>query len=157
MTEHLVEQIVKRNETRAVKVKKAILIVLTVLSVPFFFPAITIIMLLVDVFLFGRMSVEYEYTFFEGDFAIDRVTNKATRRRMFAVKLKDVDVIAQANAPELRGYQHIKALNFSTKIKGNQTYELVAKQGSEKVRVIFEPNEKLLEEMRRIEPRKVFL
>ena len=81
MTENLIEQLVTKYETKGTKFKKLLLLVLTVLSVPIFFPVLTIIFLIVDVFILGRMKVEYEYTFFMGDFDVAKVTNKSTRKR----------------------------------------------------------------------------
>lgn len=155
MTENLIEQLVAKHETKGTKMKKIALIVLTVLSVPIFFPVFTIIFLLLDVFFFGRMNVEYEYTFFMGDLDVAKVTNKSTRKKLFAINLKDVDVIAPTGAPELLGYQRLKKLDCTTSTPGNKTYELVGKKGEDKVRLLFEPSEDLLQAMHRMEPRKV--
>ena len=110
-----------------------------------------------DVFLFGRMNVEYEYVYYEGDLDIDRITNKSSRKKMFTASVKDMDVIAPTNSQELLGYQHLKVIDYSTGEAGNKTYELVTKKGSEKVRVRFEPKEEMLEAMKSIAPRKVIL
>ena len=155
MTENLIEQLVTKYETKGTKFKKLLLLVLTVLSVPIFFPVLTIIFLIVDVFILGRMKVEYEYTFFMGDFDVAKVTNKSTRKKMLATNMKDVDLVAPTEAPELLGYRRLKAIDCSTSTPGARTYELVTKKGEDKVRLIFEPSQELLREMQRSEPRKV--
>ena len=155
MTENVIEQLVEKNETKGTKFTKVILIALTVLSVLIVFPMLTIIFVFIDMFVFGRMKVEYEYTYFMGDLDIDRVTNKSTRKKVFSTNFKDVDLIAPTGAPELLGYQRLKVINCSTMTPGNQTYEMIAKKGEDKVRVVFEPNNDMLEAMHRLEPRKV--
>ncbi len=163
MAEQYIEQLVKRSVTMGTKIKKVGLITFTVLCVGsiLIYPPVgfflTIVAVLLDMFLFKRMDIEYEYIFISGDLYIDRIAGKSTRKRFFSVDVKDMVVLAPSKAPELAGYQHLKALNYSTCTEGNKTYEMVAPKGSEKVRIIFEPNEELLRAMRDIAPRKVVL
>lgn len=154
MTENLIEQLVTKYETKGTKIKKVVLLVLTGLSL-IISPLLTIIFVIIDIFIFGRMKVEYEYTYFMGDLDIDKVTNKSTRKKMFSTNLKDVDLIAPTGAPELLGYQRLKAINCTTLTPGNKTYEMIAQKGEDKVRVMFEPSNDMLAEMQRMEPRKV--
>jgi len=165
MTEQYIEQLVKRSVTFGTKVKKAGLIALTAISVGLIliYPPVgfflTIVFAILDMFLFKRLDVEYEYVYISGDLHIDRIAGKSTRRRFFSVDVKDVDVIAPTGSPELMGYQHLKAVNYSSWTPGNRTYEMVAPapKGSGKIRVIFEPSEELLRAMRDMAPRKVIL
>lgn len=164
MTDNFIELLVKRRATLGTKMKKAALIVLTLVLIVVtlrFFPSalllVAALMIGLDVFLFGRMNIEYEYVFYEGELQIDRIVNKASRKKIMAVDVKEVDVIAPTNAQELLGYQHLKMKDYSTCQPENKTYEFVIKEGSDKVRVRFEPNEKMLNAMKNIAPRKVIL
>ena len=164
MIDDFIEQLVKRQATPVTYAKKAGLIILTLLVIVVtikFLPSAVIIaaglMVWLDVFLFGRMNIEYEYVYFEGELDIDRIANQATRKRLFTINVKDMDVIAPTNAQEMLGYQHLKLIDYSTRTPGNKTYEMVVKQGAEKVRVRFEPNENILNAMKNIAPRKVVL
>lgn len=163
MTEYFIEQLVKRSVTIGTTVKKVGLIALTIIAflisplLSAFGPLVIVALIMLDIFLFKRMDIEYEYAFFNGDFDIDKVMGKESRKRLFSVNLKDVDVIAPSGSQEVLGYERLKAINYSTCTPGNKTYELVTLQGSEKVRVIFEPNEKMLNAMKDLAPRKVFL
>ena len=164
MTDNFIEQLVKRRATLGTKIKKAGLVFLTlfiIIVVLRFIPTALFLAVAItvglDVFLFGRMNVEYEYVYYEGDLDIDRITNKSSRKKMFTASVKDMDVIAPTNSQELLGYQHLKVIDYSTGEAGNKTYELVTKKGSEKVRVRFEPKEEMLEAMKSIAPRKVIL
>lgn len=162
--DNLIEQLVKRKNTFDVLLKKVGLILATIVvsiaSLMFLSSfAILIIagVIALDVFLFNRMNIEYEYVFFNGSLDIDRIANKASRKRLFSTDLKEAVVVAPTGAQEVLGYQHVKAKDFSTRTPENKTYEMVVPQGSEKIRIIFEPNEEMLQAMKDIAPRKVFL
>lgn len=165
MAEQYIEQLVKRSVTTGTKLKKGGLIAFTalcVVSILFYQPVgffMTIVAVAIDMFLFKRLDIEYEYVFISGDLHIDRIAGKSTRRRFFSVDIKDIVVVAPSNAPELMGYQHLKVINYSSCTPGNKTYEMVAPapKGSEKICIIFEPNEDLLKAMRDMAPRKVVL
>ncbi len=162
MGDYFIEQLVKRNATVGTILAKAALILVTVLSlfVMLLFPLgiwLTIILVVVDVFLFKRMDVEYEYSFYNGELDIDKVMAKESRKRQFSTTIKDMDLLAPTGAQELLGYQRLKAVDYSTRTAGSQTYEMVTFKGGEKVRMIFEPNEEMLNAMRDLAPRKVVL
>ena len=162
--DNLIEQLVERRNTLGTTLKKVGLVLATIVAVlasflflkTFAVFAIAAI-IIADVFLFNRMNIEYEYVFFNGSLDIDRIANKSSRKRQYSVDLKDVVVVAPTGAQELLGYQHVKSKDFSTRTSGNKTYEMVVPNGSEKMRVIFEPNEQMLQAMKDLAPRKVIL
>ena len=162
--DNLIEQLVKKSNTLEATLKKVGLVVATVvvavasfLYIPSFSLLLTAGMIALDVFLFNRMNIEYEYVFFNGALDIDRIANKASRKRLYSTDLKEAIIVAPTGAQELLGYQHVKEKDFSTCTPGNRTYEMVVPQGSEKIRIVFEPNEQMLQAMRDIAPRKVIL
>jgi len=67
-----------------------------------------------------------------------------------------MEVLAPTGSPELRPYQELKVYDCSSKTE-NKTYEIVAKLKEQNVRIIFEPNDTILQGMRFYAPRKVFL
>lgn len=161
MNEFLTEQLVKRNKTTATTMKKAGLIAATVLSVllGFVHPMlvwVTTILIVVDIFLFKRMNVEFEYVYFNGDLDIDRILDMQSRKRVFSTNIKEMEVIAPTGSVELHPYQRTKVLDFSTHNPEDKTYEMVTLFKGETVKVIFNPNEKILNGMKNMAPRKVF-
>lgn len=161
MNEFLIEQLVKRNQTIATTLKKAGLIAVTVLSafltlaIPIL-TVVTVILIFVDSFLFKRMNVEYEYVYFNGDLDIDKIMNMQSRKKQFSTNIKEMEVIAPSGSPELHSYQRLKTLDFSTLNPEDKVYEMVTSFKGETVRVLFNPNEKILNEMKNMAPRKVF-
>ena len=161
MTEYLIEHLVKRNPTMGTYLKKAALISLPVLGLllmpllGMFGPLVVVILIMVDMFFFKRLDLEYEYVFYNGDLEIDKVMGREARKHLLSVNIKEIDVLAPTGAQEVLGYQHLKAIDYSTCTQGNQTYEMVIPKGAEKVRIIFEPNEAMLKAMKDLAPRKV--
>ena len=162
MNEFLTEQLVKRSNTVATTLKKVGLTMATVVSVllGFIHPMlvwVTVIMVVADIILFRRMNVEFEYVFFNGDLDIDKIMNMQSRKRVFSSNIKDMEVIAPTGSVELYPYQRKKMLDFSTQNPEDKTYEMVTLFKGETVRVVFNPNEKILNGMKNMAPRKVFI
>ena len=161
MNEFLTEQLVKRKQTFATTLKKAGLIAATVISAFLIlifpiFTLITVILIFVDNFLFKRMNVEYEYVYFNGDLDIDKIMNMQSRKKLFSTNIKEMEVLAPFGSAELHPYQRLKVLDFSTLNPEDKVYEMVTSFKGETVRVLFNPNEKILNEMKNMAPRKVF-
>jgi len=162
MGEFYTEQLVKQRPTGATTIKKAGLVAAIVVSVfimllnpvLIFIPAIVIWLAM---FLFKRMDLEFEYLYFNGDLDIDKIMGMQARKRVFSTNIKEVDVVAPTGSVELQQYRNLKAMDFSSKEEHAKTYELVTTYKGQKVRVIFEPKEKIVREMQLMAPRKVFL
>lgn len=162
MNEYLIEQLVKRRETSATTVKKAGMLAVTVLSASLilFHPMliwVTVILGVVDSFLFKRLNLEFEYIYFNGDIDIDKIMSMQSRKRVFSSNITEMEVIAWSGSVELQQYQRYKVLDFSTQNPDDKLYEMVIKFKGEPVRVLFNPNEKILDEMKNMAPRKVFI
>lgn len=161
MREFMTEQLVKKKTTATDVLIKAGLILLTAASLLFFHlhtivSIIFIVLVFLDIYMFRRLDVEYEYVYFDGDVDIAKIMNKQSRKDLFSCNIKeDMDIIAPTESPELQRYQDLKTLDYSTKNPGNKTYTMVTLYKGQKVKVIFEPNEKMLNGMRDTAPRKV--
>ena len=89
MNDYYTEQMVKKQTDMKDMLIKAVLIAATLVSflAILMFPGILIlpvIMIALDVFIFGRLKVEYEYLFVNGDLDIDKIMNKAKRKKVFS-------------------------------------------------------------------------
>ena len=161
MTDAFIEQLIEQGETKEAKTKKTVLLVatglfafLTIVIHPIFLLAL-IVMVIVDSIIFKRMNLEFEYSYFNGDLDVDKIMNREARKRLFSAKVKEMDIIAPTDSDALRGYQHLKVLDYSSQKPDRSTYEMVATYRGEKVRMRFEPNNEMLNAMRDIAPRKV--
>ena len=162
MSDSYTEQLVKQNASSTMMFKKIGLIIaiiicaLIAIVVPVLviIPALGIVGL---IYLWRRWSsVEYEYLYFNGELDIDRIMGREARKRLISISAKDMEVLAPTGSAQLQPYQSLKVYDCSSKTD-NKTYEIVAKLKDQNVRVIFEPNDTILQGMRLYAPRKVFL
>ena len=59
-------------------------------------------MIVIDVLMFRNLNVEYEYVFVNGDLDIDKIMNKARRKkRMSSVDADQMELLAPVGAVEL--------------------------------------------------------
>ena len=140
---------------------KILLILLTVVSVLiiFIFPfgiILPVALIALDVFMFQRMDVEYEYLFVNGSLDIDKIMAKSRRKNMFSMEMTDLEMMAPSGSPELRPYQGLKGTDYSSGMPGADTYELIVVNNGEKKKIIFEPNKAVCEGLKMLAPRKVF-
>lgn len=162
MGDSYTEQLVRQKASKEILMRKVLLIVGVV--VLFFIsmiiqfltilPALGIVAL---IYLWGRWKcVEYEYIYFNGELDVDRILGMEARKRVISVSAKEMAILAPTGAPELRQYQQLKVYDCSSKTE-NKTYEIVASLKGQNVRIIFEPNDTILEGMKFYAPHKVFL
>ena len=161
MGDFYTEQLVKRQKASSTTLIKAILIILTVLSVVLIFMIPfgiigPVIMIALDVFLFRSMDVEYEYLFVNGSLDIDKIMAKSRRKNMFSMEMTDLEMMAPSGSPELRPYQGLKGTDYSSGMPGADTYELIVVNNGEKKKIIFEPNKAVCEGLKMLAQRKVF-
>ena len=97
-------------------------------------------------FLMSFLNVEYEYVFTNGELDIDAIYNRSRRKRMMSVKVKDFEIMAHIDdknhAGEFNGAQEVR--DYSSGVPGPDTYAFLAIHNSKKIKVIIEPNEKML-------------
>lgn len=160
MSEYMTEQLIKRKTTVKDTVIKFGLIALTALSLllsgNIIFMILFVVLLIVDYYVLRRMDVEYEYTYFSGELDIAKVMNKQFRKEVFTTNVKEeMELIAPSDHADLKYHQVEKTLDFSSKFPEHKTYTMVTLYKGQKVKVIIEPNEKLLNNLRDTAPRKV--
>ena len=107
------------------------------------------------VYFVSQCNYEYEYLYFQGSLDIDRIRAKSSRKRIITVDVKEMEVMAPSNSATLQQYNNLKRIDCSSNT-GAKTYELVAKRKGQLVRIIFEPSQKLVDNIRVYAPRKVF-
>ena len=121
MSDFYTEQLIKKQTTGKDRMIKILLILLTVVSVLiiFIFPfgiILPVALIALDVFMFQRMDVEYEYLFVNGDLDIDKIMHKARRKRVCSVNINDVEMfrkkslyVTRENAVKLKKNEYFIA------------------------------------------------
>ena len=162
MADFITEQLVEKRPSSMDFLKKAALIAITAvigffsLMIPFGI-IVLIIAIAVDTFLFKRLNVEFEYSYFSGDFTIDKIFSKQSRKRVLSVALKEIDIVAPSDSEELRRFGQLKTLDCSSGEQGRKTYVMVTQYKNDKVKVVIEPKEEIVKNMKTLAPRKVFI
>ncbi len=109
------------------------------------------------VFLVRRYNIEYEYVFTNGELDIDRITNKSRRKRIVSVDVRSFETMVpvKGNAYEGEVSNFTKLHDFSSGVVNDETYAVIFEQGSERIKMIVEPNEQMFKAIRNFIPRKV--
>lgn len=160
MNDFYSEHLVKKKREGKETVLKVLMIVLTVICFLFnlFIPfgiVLVCILIVVDVVLFRRMDIEYEYMYLNGELDIDMVIHKERRKKLCTVQMEDVVIAAPSGSEELAGYQRIAVTDYSSRSADAQTFEIVCNISGEKRRIRLEPKEEMIEDMWMRAPRKV--
>ncbi len=163
MNEKLV--IVPRNKSG---LRKAVTMLLFVMAcaclslASFFSPALFFVPALIFTFLWiwqkFYTNIEYEYTYYDGELRLAKITNKAKRKNLMAVSLEDVLAIAPKGDRSVYKYENDNALkykDFTSGTKNGKVYELIFKGEKDMCRYEFEPDEEMLDAIRVKYPRTV--
>ena len=148
------EQIVKRQQTaKDFAIKACLWILFAILGFGLLIvipPQFALLLILALGFganyLMGFLNVEYEYVFTNGELDIDVIYNRARRKRVFTASVKSFEIMAHvedlSRAGSFDGAQEVK--DFSSGVVGENTYAFMTNYNSKRLKVIIEPNEKML-------------
>lgn len=104
------------------------------------------------------INLEFEYIFVNGELDIDKIMNQARRKRALTFDMNHLEIIAPEGSHYLDGYagKTCKTYDFSSGEKDNgKRYVMYGTEKNEMIRVILEPNDRILNDMRMNSPRKV--
>lgn len=109
-------------------------------------------------YLITSQNVEYEYIVTNGELDVDRIVHRRNRKRLFTVHSRTFDIVAPVGSPEHRGEENAaftRVIDASSGCGDNAYYAVFSKDG-QKIKLIFEPTEKMLEAFKTFVPRNVF-
>ena len=84
---------------------------------------------------------------------------KSRRKRCIVVDLENTEIVAPFQSHALDSYKNnkCKEYDFSSHMPEAKIYVIYATVKNEMARILFEPNERMLNDMRNTAPRKVVL
>lgn len=147
------ESSVKQKTTAKVTVLKTVLIlgIIFLLGIGFLSGKTLLAMLSIAavialVWYWPRFKIEWEYVFCDGQLDFDQILGGQKRKTILRVELDDADVIAPMGSHRMDGYRHLPVRDFSSLSPETDKYGIAIRlQGKEeKVVLVFEPNEKML-------------
>jgi len=147
------EQIVKRQPTMQDNLKRIGLIIAVVMVMFIsaslatqFAPIITIVAAFGAWWLMSYLKVEYEYTFTSGELDIDAIYNRSRRKRVFTIRVSDIEIMAHVDdkmhSGAFQGAQLIR--DFSSGVTSDDTYAFMINHQNKRTKVIIEPNDVML-------------
>ncbi|MDD3279427.1 MAG: DUF6106 family protein [Lachnospiraceae bacterium] len=114
----------------------------------------------VDYIFIPRLSVEFEYLYVNGELDIDKVFSRAKRKKAGRYDLSKMEIMAPANSHRLDSYNNnsaIKLVDYSSGMEDAKVYAMIIPAEKELQKVMFEPNDVMLQDIRMKLPRKVFM
>lgn len=109
--------------------------------------------------LFSRFSREYEYTLTNNELDIDVIYNRSRRKRVITIDMKKIEIMANAKDERHQAELHksYKVINASDNSNDENTYIIMAQSPSKGAcKIIFSPNETMVNDLFRQAPNKVF-
>ena len=159
------EVLVKKERTWKDKLVKGGLIALVVIFavvgivIPILF-FVAIALGIAAYFIIPGTDLEFEYLFVNGELDIDKIMSKSKRKRVKSLNLSECDIMAPLTSHRMdyyNGNQKLKVLDFSSGNPEHKRFAIIARDGADTCKVIFEPDETLAKTMRNTAPSKVFL
>jgi hypothetical protein len=107
--------------------------------------------------LITSMNLEYEYSVTNGDLDIDQIIARRKRKRVFSCRAKEIELMAQVGSDEWRDAQRgsRKLLDCSQAINAAGNWFILAEYKSQRLMVVFAPDERMLKNMKRFNPSKI--
>ncbi len=162
MNNQYAETAVKRKDTAAT-IGLRILMILGVAAGLFlmllggFYSFIGVAIVLLVIFFYPRLSVEYEYIYVDGQLDFDKIMGKAKRKTMLRIDFEQVDIMAPVNSHALDSYIHIQLekKDFTSQNKDSKPYAVIVNKDNKKLMVLFEPNDRMLDMIKQKSARKL--
>lgn len=160
MSDFYTEQLVKKQTTMKDVFIKALLVAVAIVSVfvVLMFPVaiiVPVIVITAVVFLVRRLDVEYEYLYVNGDLDIDKIMHKAKRKRVFSTNISSMELLAPEGADELNQFRNARVVDLSSGRADAKRYVLVVAENGQITKLVFEPNDTIVEGIFLMAPRKV--
>lgn len=124
------------------------------------FLILAVVFLLLTLFVGQRLDVEYEYLYVNGELDIDAIYSKQKRKRICSYDMEHLEVLAPMNSHALDSYLSrpgAKYDDYTSKKEPQKSYILVFNEEKGQKIIAVELDGEILNDIRRIAPRKVNL
>lgn len=159
MEEVFVECIIKRKTTMSGVLMRllAILVVLigvfTISFLGMLGITITALLIYAAYLCWTYTSIEYEYSFLNGELTVDKIMGQRKRKTVDCFDIKKADVVAPSSSDEvIRAAGNAKTIDYSSGHKSDLLYSIIMNNGKGMIQVLFEPNEKMVDAMYHVRP-----
>ncbi len=158
------EILIKKETTAGKKLLKlgiiaalVLLVLVSMLLSPFILVIAVVLGFVAWMFLIPRLDVEYEYLYVNGELDIDVIYSKQKRKKVASYDIGELEVIAPANSHALDSYKSEKVRDFTSGKNAKNEYIAIYNKDGKRDAIKVELNDTILNDMRRMAPRKVNL
>jgi len=122
-------------------------------------------LLLVAAIIYGMyigitsLNVEYEYSVTNGELDIDKIISRRKRKRLVSVHSKNFEYFAPLNDSHKAAFDSpsiTKKIDACSSFNSDKVYFAIYFKNNEKVRITFEPTERMIEDFSRYVPRSMY-
>ena len=151
------EQILKTKAPKQAAVFKTVMIlacILAVTTIPSTYALgilLTAVLVVFTVILFKYYNAEYEYSLVDGELTIDKIKSQSMRKRCGVYNIAKASMLAKPTCQAALGMEHkkLRTAEYTSNTAPEKTVVLYTMDASnEMVRIILEPDEKMLEALR---------
>ena len=110
--------------------------------------------------LITATNLEYEYCFTNGALDVDKIINVRSRKRLTEVNVRKIDMMASNKNREFKRFledRNVKKIYACTHPQDDGVFFIRYQDDNGSKMLIFNPNDKIKEGIRRYNPQKVFL
>jgi len=111
--------------------------------------------------LIKNSSIEYEYILTNNELDIDKIIAKSARKRMLTVNFREIEICANIHDESKRNEYNNSTDKTILKYYGDKDslnlYFVDFYDGNNNMRLLFEPNEKIIKGIKTVNPGKVFV
>jgi len=124
---------------------------------PLFFLGVVVGGLLAYFLGFSRMTTEYEYAFMDKELRIDRIYNRARRKKIEILDLNKMEILAKEGSDKLKSMEHrqCKVTNYSSNSENTEELKNYVMYYDGVRRIEFTFNDEMIKCIRRLSPMKV--
>ncbi len=162
MNESYAEAGAKRKETAGTFALRFLLVFVAIIAFLLTFQnsillIVSAILIVVIIYIFPKLSVEYEYVYCDGQLDFDKIMGNAKRKTALKIDFEQVEIMAPEGSHALDGYTYVKTAvkDFSSRRKEVKPYVIVIRKGETATKILFEPNEKMINSIKLRYPRKI--
>jgi len=104
-------------------------------------------------------NIEYEYILTNDELDIDKIVNMKKRKRILTVSCKEFDILAKKDSENYteKIEKTENKFTFCSTMKAENLYFVLLNYKNQRTVIYFEPDERMLAEIKRIIPKKVFI
>ena len=115
---------------------------------------LTVLVIYGAYYLITSFLLEYECIFTNGDLDVDKIINQRKRQRLCTVKCEDVELFKRYRPEDHIGKEYQTKIVAVGNEKSDENYCIVARiKGKGRTLVVFTPNEKIIESIKKFVPR----